>query len=79
MIAMTLRLPDEVHERLRRQAFEERTSITALVIAAIEKTAPHVPGGCDQCGAKPARVTTPGAIRLCAAHDSKLKAVGSDG
>ncbi|HUY44238.1 MAG TPA: toxin-antitoxin system HicB family antitoxin [Streptosporangiaceae bacterium] len=28
---MTLRLPDEVHERLRRLAFERRISINALV------------------------------------------------
>jgi len=29
--AVTLRLPVEVHERLRRLAFERRTSINALV------------------------------------------------
>jgi len=37
---MTLRLPAEVHERLRRLAFERRTSINALVtdyvMAALE-------------------------------------------
>lgn len=68
MKAMTLRLSDEQHERLRKQAFEERTTITALVLAAIDKAAPHVPGGCDVCGATPARITTPGAIRLCDDH-----------
>lgn len=34
--AITLRLPDEMHEKLRRAAFEGRTSITSLVLAAIE-------------------------------------------
>ncbi|MET0716393.1 MAG: hypothetical protein ABWY57_15920 [Mycetocola sp.] len=29
---MTLRLPDDIHERLRQQAFDQRTSITALII-----------------------------------------------
>jgi hypothetical protein len=29
--AVTLRLPPETHERLRRLAFERRTSINALV------------------------------------------------
>lgn len=80
MSALTLRLPDALHERYRVAAFHQRTSMTALMVAALERGAPHVPGGCDQCGAVPARLTTPGAIRLCAAHDSRSPAVeGAEG
>lgn len=68
---MTLRLSDAQHERLRVQAFNERTTITALVLAAIDAAAPHVLGGCDQCGAKPSYLTTPGAIRLCVEHGGR--------
>lgn len=35
MKAMTLRLPDDLHEQLRQEAFEKRTTITALIIDAI--------------------------------------------
>jgi hypothetical protein len=33
---MTLRLPDEVHEALRREAFESRRSMNAIILSAIE-------------------------------------------
>lgn len=35
MKAMTLRLPDDLHEQLRTEAFEKRTSITALILDAL--------------------------------------------
>lgn len=35
MKALTLRLDDPTHERLRQQAFEQRTTITALVRDAL--------------------------------------------
>mgnify|MGYP003488994216 CR=1 FL=1 len=37
MKAMTLRLPDEVHEALRQRAFGQRTSITEIVRQAIDE------------------------------------------
>lgn len=40
MKAMTLRLPDDVHERLRQEAFDQRTSITALIVEALVRPAP---------------------------------------
>lgn len=35
--AMTVRLPKELYERLRREAFENRVSQASIVIDAIEK------------------------------------------
>lgn len=35
MTALTLRLPDELHEQLRQEAFEKRTTITALILEAL--------------------------------------------
>lgn len=34
--AMTLRLPTDLYERLRTRAFEERTSMTALIVQAVQ-------------------------------------------
>lgn len=39
MQVTTVRLPDEVYERLRREAFEQRTSINALIVKALTDTA----------------------------------------
>jgi hypothetical protein len=33
--AMTIRLPKDMYEDLRRQAFNERTSINALIVEAV--------------------------------------------
>lgn len=35
--AITVRLPLEVYERLRREAFEERTSQVAIITEALQK------------------------------------------
>ena len=35
MHAMTVRLPEDIYEDLRRQAYEERTSINALIVEAV--------------------------------------------
>lgn len=35
--AMTVRLPQELYERLRREAFEKRVSQNSIIIDAIEK------------------------------------------
>lgn len=35
MRAMTLRLPDEVHEALRKEAYESRRSMNELVLKAL--------------------------------------------
>lgn len=37
MQAMTLRLPDDVHEALRREAYESRRSMNAVVIEALDE------------------------------------------
>lgn len=66
--AMTLRLPDDLYERLRTQAFKERKSLTALVVAAIEKATPGTGLGCDSCGEPYVYVTTPGGFRFCEKH-----------
>lgn len=33
--AMTLRLPNDLYEQLRREAFEKRTTITALILSRV--------------------------------------------
>ena len=33
--AITIRLPEDLYEALRRQAYEQRTSINALIVEAI--------------------------------------------
>lgn len=33
--AITIRLPKDMYEDLRRQAFDERTSINALIVQAV--------------------------------------------
>lgn len=45
--AMTLRLPDELHEWARIRAFETRTTITAVIIKAIEDGLPDSAQQCD--------------------------------
>lgn len=35
-VALTLRLPSEIHERLRQEAFDKRVSITSLIISALD-------------------------------------------
>lgn len=35
MQAMTLRLPDDVHEALRREAFESRRSMNRIILQAL--------------------------------------------
>ncbi len=67
-VALTLRLPDEIHERLRREAFDKRTSVTALIIDALTATKQPTANGCDVCGEPHVMVSTPGAIRFCAEH-----------
>jgi len=36
-VAINVRLPKELHRKLRRIAFDEETSITALLIEAAER------------------------------------------
>lgn len=36
--AITIRLPKDMYEDLRRQAFDERTSINALIVKAVRTT-----------------------------------------
>ena len=33
--AITIRLPEDLYEELRRQAYEQRTSINALIVEAV--------------------------------------------
>ena len=49
MKALTLRLDDETYERLRREAFERRTTITALIRDAMTRQA-------DASAAEPERL-----------------------
>lgn len=37
MRAMTLRLPDEVHEALRKEAYESRRSMNGVILEAIQQ------------------------------------------
>ena len=37
MVGLTLRLPDELHEKLRWLAFKERRSQHAILLALVEK------------------------------------------
>ena len=73
MSAMTLRLPDAAHEMLRTKAFNERTSITALVLTAIEETWCKPARLCDDthCWNEPTHVTTPGGFHFCDEHGEK--------
>ena len=35
--AITVRLPEDLYEKLRKAAFDQRTSMSALIIAAIRE------------------------------------------
>lgn len=35
--ALSVRLPDEVYERLRQDAFDQRTTMNALIVEALQK------------------------------------------
>lgn len=69
--AMTLRLPDAAHEMLRVKAFNERTSITALVLSALEGAWGKPGTLCDDrtCWNEPTRVVS-GGFHFCADHGS---------
>jgi hypothetical protein len=69
MKAMTLRLPDTAHEMLRTKAFNERTSITSLVLDAIEGAWGKPGTTCDKkdCWAVPVTVS-PGGFHWCDEH-----------
>lgn len=66
--ALTLRLPDEMHEGLRREAFERRLPITTIIQEAIEHRRVNNVIGCDVCGEPHVHVSTPGGFRFCADH-----------
>jgi predicted transcriptional regulator len=67
--AMTLRLPDAIHEALRRQAFEDYTTVTALIIRAIEDSRVDSGWLCDErkCWNAPTHIT-PGGFHFCDEH-----------
>jgi len=65
--ALTLRVPEKMHERLRKMAYEHQVSITSLILAAIDKAVPF-PLGCDVCGEPHTQVSTPGGFRFCDEH-----------
>ncbi len=68
--AMTLRLPDELHEALRREAFEYRTSMTEIIVDALRlrEVDRAARTGCDVCNRPHTVVTTPGGFRFCDDH-----------
>lgn len=67
--AMTLRLPDAAHEMLRTKAFNERTSITALVLDAIAASWGKPGTLCDErkCWNEPTHIVG-GGFHFCAEH-----------
>lgn len=50
--AMTLRLPDDLHEGLRQEAFDRRTSITALIVERLSAPVQAAEPECTTCGGK---------------------------
>jgi predicted transcriptional regulator len=42
MVRVTIRMPDELHEKLRWLAFKERRSQHAIIIELLEKGLAHV-------------------------------------
>ena len=69
MTVITLRLDDAIYERLRTEAFEKRTTITALIREALTApTAEAVQLGCDVCGKPHTHISTPGGFRFCDEH-----------
>ena len=64
---MTIRLPREVYEQLRTEAFEKRSPIATVILDAIRTR--HAPSlgrqPCDECGKPSTRTTTPGGFRFC--------------
>lgn len=66
--AMTLRMPEALYQRLRKESYETVQSITSLVIAALEDKYSSSRKGCDVCGKPSTHVTTPGGFRGCDEH-----------
>lgn len=67
--AMTLRMPDALHDALRTQAFKERTTITAIVLRALAQNAEKPGTLCDErtCWNEPTRIVG-GGMHFCAQH-----------
>lgn len=70
MRALTLRLDDETHERLRRESFESRTPISDLVRTALTVNSLVDPLGCDVCG-EPPTTARPNGFKFCRAHGGR--------
>lgn len=68
--AMTLRLPEDLHEALRVEAHTYRTSITALIVDTlrVREIDRARRTGCDVCNRPHIMVSTPGGFRFCADH-----------
>lgn len=66
--ALTLRITDQMHESLRVQAFTERTTITALIIDALEAR-PKPSRLCDEnrCWNPHTRIVS-GGFHFCHLH-----------
>lgn len=77
-VAITLRLPDEMHEALRREAFEQRTSITAIIVGTLRhREEDRIPRtGCDVCNRPHVTVSTPGGFRFCEDHRPSVPSSG---
>ncbi len=94
-VAMTLRIPREDHEQLRRISFERRMPINELVRRAVhallsseeeqafllgeDGSTGHGAPGCDVCGAPHVMVSTPGGFRFCEAHRPDSWVTAPDG
>jgi len=77
--AMTLRMPDVLHEALRAQAYKERTSITALVLDSLEQNVEKPGTLCDQrwCWEEPVVVTAAG-FHFCVSHTPRNLEIGGE-
>lgn len=64
---MTLRIPDALYEQVRQEAFDQRETLTDIILNALVAR-PRTASGCDICGKPPTHVTTPGGFRGCDEH-----------
>lgn len=66
--AMTLRLSAEMHESVRREAFERRVPMSTIIQDAIDHRTVSGVIGCDVCGKPHTHISTPGGFRFCDEH-----------
>lgn len=75
---MSLRMPDDVAEDLRVEAFQKRVSVTSLIVSAIENRPRHTSRGCDVCRRPHTMISTPGGFRFCDEHAPRTQPTEGD-